>query len=106
MANLVQICLKSTYFTFCGEIYEQIKGVAMGSPLSTIVATIYMEHFENKAIESFSQKPRQWKRFVDDTNLIWTHGRENLNKFLTHLNNQSKHKIHNGGPRKQLSSLP
>ena len=51
IANLVRICLKLTYFTFRGEIYEQINGVAMGSPLSPIVANIYMEHFENKAIE-------------------------------------------------------
>ena len=72
-------------------MYEQINGVAMGSPLSPIVANIYMENFENKAIETFSLKPREWKIFVDDTNLIWTHGRENLNKFLTHLNNQSEH---------------
>ena len=50
-----------------------------------------LQNFENKDIESFSLKPHEWKRFVDDTNLIWTHGRENLNKFLTHLNNQSEH---------------
>ena len=27
--NLIRICLKSTYFTFRGEFYEQIDGVAM-----------------------------------------------------------------------------
>ena len=46
MANLVKICLKLTYFTFQGEIYEKIDGVAMGSPLSTVIVNIYMEHFE------------------------------------------------------------
>ena len=42
-AKLVEVCLRSTYFTFQKEFYEQVEGVAMGSPLSPIVANIYME---------------------------------------------------------------
>jgi hypothetical protein len=31
LAKLVEICLKSTFFSFQGEIYEQTCGVAMGN---------------------------------------------------------------------------
>ena len=86
--NMVRICLKSTCFTFQDKFYEKMDGVVMGSPLSPVVVNIYMEHFENKSIDSWPLKPRNWKRFVDDTNVIWQHGRENLECFLNHLNSQ------------------
>ena len=44
--DLLELCLKSSYFSFKGKIYEQPNCVAMGSPLSPIVANIFMEHFE------------------------------------------------------------
>ena len=46
--NLADVCLRSTYFSYRADIYEQINGVAMGSPLSPVVANIFMEHFEDK----------------------------------------------------------
>ena len=70
-------------------MYEQTNGVAMGSPLSPIVANIFMESFETLALNSYTLKPKVWKIFVDDTNVIWTHGNDELNKFIQHLNNQS-----------------
>ena len=63
----------------------------MGSPLSPTVANIFMEHFEENAIGSFSYKFKQWRWYVDDTNFIWPHGKDKLNDFLIHMNNQSKH---------------
>ena len=36
IANLIRICLKSTYFTLCGEFYEQTDGVVMGSPMLSV----------------------------------------------------------------------
>ena len=50
--KLLEFCLRSTYFVFQGQHFEQVEGAAMGSPLSPIVANIYMEHFETKALET------------------------------------------------------
>ena len=44
--SLLEFCLKNTYFSFQGRYYEQTEGAAMGSPISPLVATIYMEEFE------------------------------------------------------------
>ena len=52
-----KFCLDSTYFVYKGQFYKQKHGrpTAMGLPLSPIVANLYMEDFEIKGLESFSQ---------------------------------------------------
>jgi hypothetical protein len=35
--------LTSSYFSLAGWFYEKIDGVAMGSPLSTIITNFFME---------------------------------------------------------------
>ncbi|XP_059066646.1 uncharacterized protein LOC131857886 [Cryptomeria japonica] len=87
IASLVELCLRSTFFAFQGVIYEQVDGVAMGSPLSPVIANIFMEHFEEVALHSFPLKPKWWKRYMDDTNVCWPHGLDMLEEFHTHLNN-------------------
>ncbi|KAL9979786.1 hypothetical protein ACROYT_G017501 [Oculina patagonica] len=39
----------------------------MGSPVSAVIANLYMESFEEQAITLSSYKPKIWKRYVDDT---------------------------------------
>jgi len=89
LSHIPLIYFKSTFFSFKDEIYEQTCSVAMGSPLSPIIANLFMEDFETRTIESFPLKPKLWKRFVDDTFIIWPHGKEKIIIFLQHLNNQS-----------------
>ena len=59
---------------------------SMGSPVSAVIANLYMESFDEQAITISSYKPRIWKRYVDDTFTILD--RENVDDFLQHLNNQ------------------
>ena len=42
ITSLLEYCFRSTYFVFQGEYYEQLEGAAMGSPLSPIIANIYI----------------------------------------------------------------
>ena len=48
--ELLAFYLNNTYFVFQDTYYEQNKGAAMGSPISPIIANIFMEAFEQKAI--------------------------------------------------------
>ena len=49
---ILEICLKNTYFSLQGQFYEQVEGAAMGSPISPIVANLYMEYLEQKALST------------------------------------------------------
>ncbi|KAL9965123.1 hypothetical protein ACROYT_G028877 [Oculina patagonica] len=86
ITDLLNFVLRSTYFQYNGSIYEQREGAAMGSPVSAVVANLYMESFEEQAITSSSYKPKIWKRYADDTFTILDRG--SVDSFLQHLNNQ------------------
>ena len=56
--ELLGFCLQNTYFSFQNKFCEQVEGVAMESPVSPIVANLYMEYFEGKALKSAANLPR------------------------------------------------
>ena len=84
ITEVLHFCLSNTYFIFQGVFYEQTKGAAMGSPVSPIVANIFMESFETRAISTALHPPKFWRRYVDDTCVI----QDQLHKdeFLNHIN--------------------
>ena len=84
ITELLGFCLHTTYFSFQNKFYEQVEGTAMGSPVSPIVANLYMEHFEEDLLGSASYLPRIWYRFVDDTWVIQQQAHKQL--FLDHIN--------------------
>ena len=50
MEELLTFCLYTTYFKFQGEFYQQVFGVAMGSPISRNVTKMFMEMLKIKTL--------------------------------------------------------
>ena len=79
-----KICLETTYFSNNGRFYRQLHGCSMGSPISPILANLVMEHFEQRALESYpGTQPRPWLRYVNDTFVIIN--RTEQDNFFTHI---------------------
>ena len=55
---LLEFCLKNTYFSFQDQFFEQVKGAAMGSLVSPIVANLYMEYLMKKALTTAPHPPK------------------------------------------------
>jgi hypothetical protein len=49
--------LTFSFFCFNGKFYEQVDGVAMGPPLSPVIAIFFMEDFEEEALNRSDYKP-------------------------------------------------
>ena len=74
---LLEFCLKNTYFSFQDQFYEQVEDSAMASPVSPIVANLYMEYLEQKALSTVPTP-----QVLDDTFVI--HKEVNKQGFLQH----------------------
>ena len=58
-------CLDATFLSFKGKVYQEVKGNAMGSPVSVAVANLVMEDIEVSLIHL--RTPCFWRCNVDDT---------------------------------------
>ena len=84
--TLLKFCLTTTAFQFNGTVYKQLDGVAMGLPISPVIADIFMEHFEDSTFKNYPLPPRIWHRFVDD--VIAVVRKKSSQSLLDHLNDQ------------------
>ena len=84
---LLRLCLGLTYFQVDGSYYKQNKGTAMGSPVSVVVANLFMEELEEKSLQSFTYGVKVWKRYVDDTFVVIEKGC--VDALHEHLNAQA-----------------
>ena len=94
IVELLEFVLTTTYFMFRGQVYQQKYGTAMGSPVSPIVANLFMEDLEQRAMESASEelRPALWKRYVDNTLEVIKRGK--VDEWSAHLNNMDPHRQH------------
>ena len=69
IADLLNFVLRYTYFKYNGALYEQQEGTPMGSPISAVIADLYIEAFEEQTLATAPEPLRIWKRYVDDTKI-------------------------------------
>jgi hypothetical protein len=67
LKELLLICTKDMQFIFDGQVYCQLDGVAMGSPLGPILANIFLGIQETKLKPYLESHAVIYRRFVDDT---------------------------------------
>ena len=102
------MCTKKVHFTFNKDIYKQTDGVAMGSPLEPVPASIIMVEPENTMVTRLSNHLYFWRRYVDDT---YTFVKEKSITFLQkqlnsyHPNLQITYEIENVGKLSILDVL-
>ena len=76
----------------------------MGPPVSPIVANLYMESFEHRAITTPVNPPSIWKRYGDDTFVIQQ--QSNREEFLQHINSVDPSIIFTAGENRPDGSMP
>ena len=86
---MIKLCVESTIFTFDESVYKHKFGVAMGSPLSPILANLCMEYIEEMYVKTLPDDIRAifWVRYVDDVFIVYQHSEEKFSEFLNHINN-------------------
>ena len=50
--ELLSLTTKESYFIFNGQLYKQVYGVAMGSPLGPTLANTFLVHFEKNWLQN------------------------------------------------------
>ena len=86
IADPLNLVLRFTYFKYNGALYEQQEGAPMGSPISALIADLYMEAFDEQTLATAPEPPRIWKRYIDYTFTVMK--QHNADNFLSHLSQQ------------------
>ena len=85
--KLLKLCMSMASSNSKTKNYALSDGLPMGSPASPVIANMYMEALEERALSTFELgKPKVWYRYVDDVFSI-TKKKTHVPK-LQHLNNQ------------------
>ena len=103
---MLKVILSQNYFMFQQKIYQPAQGISMGSLISSLIAEIYLQHYEDVHIKQLlhMKSIALYVRYVDD--ILVTHNtkinlytintyrvlHKSLRDFRTRLrNNQERH---------------
>jgi hypothetical protein len=83
--------LSQNYFTFSDNIYQLLYGIAMGSPISSIINEIYL-CYENMFIKHILEMTNIifYTRYVYDTFIIYNKTTINPDLITTNMNHIHK----------------
>jgi hypothetical protein len=90
--NLVRIILQQNYFQYKDSFYKPKTGIAMGSPLSGIVAEIFLQHWEGQLLKHAMENKSilYYTRYVDNIFIIYN--QEKISPLLIQEQFDSQHK--------------
>ena len=88
LRKLFHFATSRSHFSFKQGIYDQVDGVAMGSPLGPVLANVFMGYHERNWITNYDHsKPLFYTRYVDDIFCLFNREDE-CDVFLDYMNRQ------------------
>ncbi|XP_076069727.1 uncharacterized protein LOC143041604 [Oratosquilla oratoria] len=82
LKSMLETCTKEApFFSHRGELFGQVDGVAMGSPLEVLFANMYMAHDEEKTFHH-QPSPGIYARYIDDI-IITTNSNEDVPNLIS-----------------------
>ena len=91
----MNLYLDKTCLCFRKIFYRQTFGVAMGFPISVIVASLDIESIKNRMLKDFVFPPRLWLRYIDDTFVVLKKTKLHLfiNSLILNIEDSIKFKL-------------
>ena len=87
LLRLAELVLTLNCFSFAGNYYKQINGVAMGTKMGPSYANIFVGYVEHQFFNQYDgPKPDLYGRYIDDCIGAISSSREELNHFITSVN--------------------
>ena len=82
-----QSVLTLNCFSFAGNYYKQINGVAMGTRMGPSYANLFVGYVEHQFFNQYNgPKPELYGRYIDDCIGAISSSREELDQFITSVN--------------------
>ena len=92
--TLLKVFLSQNYFTFQHKIYQPEQGVSMGSPISSIIAEIFLQHFKDVHIKQLldAKNILLYTQYIDDIQIIYdTRTRPHaINSYINQIHDNIK----------------
>jgi hypothetical protein len=87
--KITQTSINQNYFQFQDTIYLLKEGLAMGTPTSSLLSEIYLQHMEKTTIPELLERHniKGYFRYVDDILLVYIDNTTNIHKVLDEFNN-------------------
>ena len=91
--ELIKTILHEKYFQYNDNYYQSIKGIALGSPLSSTLAEIYLQYFEELTVKHWMETNEivYYKRYFVDITIIFNQYKTTEHTITKYMNNVHKH---------------
>ena len=86
LSKFMELILTQNNFELVGQHFIQTRGTAMGTRIAPSGACLFMGRLEEDFLATAPKSPLIWLRYIDDVFLLWTHGEEQLDNFISYCN--------------------
>ncbi|CAF3241430.1 unnamed protein product [Rotaria socialis] len=87
--TIIRLCrfvVRNNYFSYDSKYYHQIRGGAMGSPLTLTIANAYMFFFERDIVKQINNSNGLYIRYIDDIFITINWSSQHLEKQIDRWN--------------------